>query len=129
MYIRMHRCFFDSTVLAALPGLRLQYKTRRSSQILLALSEFETEPTRAGRWFGFDFDYRVPRGYEASSLWYASSTGPVGLTRVVVGFRRGGRDLFCGALCLRVRLTRVIRLCVARVSPEACRPDACRSMV
>ena len=25
MYIRMHRCFFDSTVLAALPGLRLSY--------------------------------------------------------------------------------------------------------
>jgi hypothetical protein len=42
----MHRCFFDSTVLAALPGLRLQYKTRRSSRILLALSEFETEPQR-----------------------------------------------------------------------------------
>src|SRR5450755_4585404 len=61
-------------------------------------------------------------------LWYASSTGPVGPTRVVVGFRRGGRDLFCSALCLRVRLTRVVRLCVARVSPEARRPDACRSM-
>src|SRR5450755_1634606 len=62
-------------------------------------------------------------------LWYASSTGPVGPTRVVVGFRRGGRDLFCSALCLRVRLTRVVRLCVARVSPGARRPDACRSMV
>ena len=60
---------------------------------------------------------------------YASSTGPVGPTRVVVGFRRGGRDLFCSALCLRVRLTRVVRLCVARVSPGARRPDACRSMV
>jgi hypothetical protein len=34
-----------------------------------------------------------------------------------------------GALYLRVRLIRVIRLCVARVSPEACRPDAYRSMV
>jgi hypothetical protein len=44
-------------------------------------------------------------------------------------FRRGGRDLFCGTLYLRVRLTRVIRLCVARVSPEARRPNACRSMV
>src|SRR5450432_2461540 len=42
-------------------------------------------------------------------LSYASSTGPIGPTRVVVGFRRGGRDLFCGALCLRVRLTRVVR--------------------
>jgi hypothetical protein len=59
---------------------------------------------------------------------YASSTGPVGPTRVVVGFRRGGRDLFCAALCLRVRLTRVVRLCMARVSPGARRPNACRSM-
>jgi hypothetical protein len=59
---------------------------------------------------------------------YASSTGPVGPTPVVVGFRRGGRDLFCGALCLRVRLTCVVRLCVARVSPGARRPDACRLM-
>jgi hypothetical protein len=59
---------------------------------------------------------------------YASSTGPVGPTRVVVGFRRGGRDLFCSALCLRVRLARVVRLCVARVSPGARRPDACRSI-
>jgi hypothetical protein len=33
------------------------------------------------------------------------------------------------ALCLRVRLMRFIRLYVARVSPEAYRPDACRSMV
>src|SRR5450432_2121428 len=62
-------------------------------------------------------------------LWYASPTEPVGPTRVVMGFRRGGRDLFWGALCLRVRLTRVVRLCVARVSPGARRPDACRSMV
>jgi hypothetical protein len=88
-----------------------------------------TGPTRIGRWFSFGFGHRVPRGYEASSLWYASSTGPIGPTRVVVGFRRGGRDLFCGALCLRVRLTRVVRLYITRVSPEACRPDACRSMV
>jgi hypothetical protein len=44
-------------------------------------------------------------------------------------FRRGGRDLFYGALYLRVRLTRVVRLYVARVSPEARRPNACRSMV
>src|SRR5450432_810479 len=62
-------------------------------------------------------------------LWYASPTEPVGPTCVVMGFRRGGRDLFWGALCLRVRLTRVVRLCVARVSPGARRPDACRSMV
>src|SRR5450755_2964305 len=61
-------------------------------------------------------------------LWYASPTEPVGPTRVVMGFRRGGRDLFWGALCLRVRLTRVVRLYVARVSPGARRPDACRSM-
>jgi hypothetical protein len=58
-------------------------------------------------------------------LSYASSTGPIGPTRVVVGFRRGGRDLFCGALCLRVRLTRVVRF-VVRVSYGACRPHACR---
>jgi hypothetical protein len=58
-------------------------------------------------------------------LSYASSTGPIGPTRVVVGFRRGGRDLFCGALCLRVRLTRVVRV-VVRVSYGACRPHACR---
>jgi hypothetical protein len=44
-------------------------------------------------------------------------------------FRRGGRDLFCGTLCLRVRLTRVIRLYVVRVSPEVRRPNACRSIV
>jgi hypothetical protein len=48
-------------------------------------------------------------------LWYASPTEPVGPTRVVMDFRRGGRDLFWGALCLRVRLTRVVRLYVARV--------------
>jgi hypothetical protein len=59
---------------------------------------------------------------------YASSTGPVDPTRVVVGFCRGGRDLFCGALCLRVRLTRVVRLCVARVSSGARRSDAYRLM-
>jgi hypothetical protein len=34
-----------------------------------------------------------------------------------------------GALYLRVRLMRFVRLYVARVSPEACRPDAYRSMV
>jgi hypothetical protein len=44
-------------------------------------------------------------------------------------FRRGGRDLFYGTLCLRVRLTRVIRLYIARVSPRAYRPDAYRSIV
>jgi hypothetical protein len=44
-------------------------------------------------------------------------------------FRRGGRDLFYGALYLRVRLTRVVRLCMIYVSPGARRPDACRSMV
>jgi hypothetical protein len=43
-------------------------------------------------------------------LWYASPTGPVRPTRVIVGFCKGGRDLFCDALCLRVRLTRVVRL-------------------
>ena len=49
---------------------------------------------RVVRLFGFDFGRRAPRGCEASSFWYASSTGPVGPTRVVMGFRRGGRDLF-----------------------------------
>jgi hypothetical protein len=34
-----------------------------------------------------------------------------------------------GAFCLRVRLTRVIRLYVARVSSRARRPNAYRSMV
>jgi hypothetical protein len=34
-----------------------------------------------------------------------------------------------GALYLRIRLMRVIRLYMARVSPEAYRPDACRSIV
>jgi hypothetical protein len=33
-----------------------------------------------------------------------------------------------GALYLRVRLTRVIRLYVVYVSPGARRPDACRSI-
>jgi hypothetical protein len=44
-------------------------------------------------------------------------------------FRRGGRDLYCSTLYLRVRLTRVIRLYIVYVSPEARRPDACRSIV
>jgi hypothetical protein len=44
-------------------------------------------------------------------------------------FRRGGRDLFYSTLCLRVRFTRVIRLYIARVSLEARRPNACRSIV
>jgi hypothetical protein len=44
-------------------------------------------------------------------------------------FRRGGRDFFYSTLYLRVRLTRVIRLYVIRVSPEARRPNACRSMI
>jgi hypothetical protein len=34
-----------------------------------------------------------------------------------------------GALYLRIRLMRVVRLCIARVSPEVYRPDAYRSMV
>jgi hypothetical protein len=34
-----------------------------------------------------------------------------------------------GALYLRVRLIRFIRLYIARVSPEAYRPDAYRSIV
>jgi hypothetical protein len=50
--------------------------------------------THAGQW-GCALFEGTP--HARCRLWYASSTGPVGPTRVV-GFRRGGRDLFCGAL-------------------------------
>jgi hypothetical protein len=53
-------------------------------------------------------------------VWHAFRLGLAGLTRA-------GQ---WGALCLRlIGLTRVVRLCVARVSPGARRPNACRSMV
>jgi hypothetical protein len=44
-------------------------------------------------------------------------------------FRKGGRDLFYSTLYLRVRLTRVIKLYIVRVSPETRRPNAYRSIV
>jgi hypothetical protein len=44
-------------------------------------------------------------------------------------FRKGGRDLYCDTLYLRVRLTRVIRLYMVHVSPGARRPDAYRSII
>jgi hypothetical protein len=44
-------------------------------------------------------------------------------------FRRGGKDLFYNTLYLRIRLTRVIRLYIIRISPKIRRPNAYRSII